>query len=81
RAFGGGDDELGRETRRAGFYISVGERNPDVSAVAAPVLGPSKELRGALAVSGLTTRFDAKRRQAARAVLEAAATRLSGRLV
>ena len=81
RAFGGGDDELGRETRRAGFYISVGERNPDVSAVAAPVLGPSKELRGALAVSGLTTRFDAERREAARAVLEAAATRLSGRLV
>ena len=81
RAFGGGDDALGRATRRAGFYISVGERNPDVSAVAAPVLGPSRELRGALAVSGLTTRFDAERRETARAVLEAAATRLSGRLV
>jgi DNA-binding IclR family transcriptional regulator len=51
KAFGGGNDEFGRATRRAGFYVSVGERNPDVSAVAAPVFGPSKELRGALAVS------------------------------
>lgn len=81
RAFCGGEDESYRAIRRAGSCVSVGERNPDVSAVAVPVLGPSKELRGALAVSGLTTRFDAERRDAARTVLQAAATRLANRLV
>ncbi len=81
RAFSGEDGEVGRRTREAGFYISVGERNPDVCAVAAPLFGASHELRGALAVSGLTTRFDHKRREAACIVLKEAAKRLSRRLV
>jgi DNA-binding IclR family transcriptional regulator len=79
-AFGGREAAECRAIRRAGFCVSVGERNPDVSAVAVPLFGPAQELRGALAVSGLTTRFDAEKREAARADLNAAAARLSARL-
>lgn len=41
-----------------GFYVSRGERDPDICAVAVPVFGASGSMRGALSVSGLITRFD-----------------------
>lgn len=40
------------------LVTTVGEREPDIGAVAAPVFGPGGQLRGALAVSGPSTRFD-----------------------
>ena len=43
--------------RTAGHAVSLGERDPEIAAVAVPVFGP-EGLRGALAVSGLITRFD-----------------------
>jgi DNA-binding IclR family transcriptional regulator len=44
--------------RAQGHAVSLGERDPEIAAVAVPVFGPDG-LRGALAVSGLVTRFDA----------------------
>ncbi|MGD9941792.1 MAG: IclR family transcriptional regulator [Burkholderiaceae bacterium] len=40
------------------LLISIGEREPDIAAVAAPVFGPGPSLRGVLAVSGPSSRFD-----------------------
>jgi DNA-binding IclR family transcriptional regulator len=65
------------EARKAGFYISVGERSPEVSAVAAPVFGAGRALRGALTVSGLTSRFGPAAREAAAQMVVSAARRLS----
>jgi len=77
RAWSGANDAAAQATRRAGYHITVGERSPDVSAVAAPVFGPGGELRGALTVSGLTPRFDGAARDAAAARVLEAAGRLS----
>lgn len=81
RAFTGGSDEISRQTRAQGFAISIAERSPDVAAVAAPVLSAAGELRGALAVSGLTSRLDARAREkAVELVIEAASRLRSGLL-
>jgi DNA-binding IclR family transcriptional regulator len=39
------------------FLVTVGEREPDIGAIAAPVFGPQGSLRGALAISGPAARF------------------------
>jgi DNA-binding IclR family transcriptional regulator len=39
------------------FIITVGEREPDIGAIASPVFGPQGTLRGALAISGPAARF------------------------
>lgn len=52
----------GRRVRNARHAVSVGERSPDLAAVAVPVFSINGEFRGALAVSGLKTRFGVKAR-------------------
>ena len=39
------------------LVVTIGEREPDIGAIAAPVFGPAGSLRGALAVSGPAARF------------------------
>jgi DNA-binding IclR family transcriptional regulator len=39
------------------LIATVGEREPDIAAIAAPVFGPHGSLRGALAISGPAVRF------------------------
>ncbi len=41
------------------LIVTVGEREPDIGAIAAPVFGPMGSLRGALAISGPAARFSA----------------------
>lgn len=77
RAWSGADDAAAVATRRAGYHISIGERSPEVSAVAAPVFGAEGQLRGALTVSGLSSRFDTAAREAAAGRVLEAAGRLS----
>jgi DNA-binding IclR family transcriptional regulator len=78
---GVGEDEADRaRVRRAGYYLSVGERSPDVSAVAVPLLGGDGRLRGALAVSGLTSRFGAPQRSRSVTLLKEVSARLSSLL-
>ncbi len=43
---------------RDGHCVSLGERDPEVAAVAVPAFDAAGELRGALAVSGALARFD-----------------------
>ena len=61
---------------RRGHYVSLGERDPHVAAVAVPVFDRANLLRGALTVSGLITRFDDKARKRALKVLLQGAERL-----
>lgn len=39
------------------YLMTVGEREPDIAAIAAPVFGPNGSLSGALALSGPAARF------------------------
>ena len=56
RAFTGGDDEISEQVRRDFYFFSAGERDPETSGVAVPVMD-SNGLCGAMAVIGPTTRM------------------------
>ena len=62
------------------FIVTIGEREPDIAAIAAPVFGPQKRLRGALALSGPAARFSDDLMPAMSARLLAAAADLTRRL-
>ena len=68
------------QLRRDGYGVSLGERDPEIASVAVPVIDRRGRLRGALAVSGLITRFDEAQRQVAQEALAASARRLSDQL-
>lgn len=65
------------DIRCAGFAISEGERTPNVTAVAVPVLNSAGKIRGALGVSGPTFRFDAQAKDRALIALRNAANLLN----
>lgn len=81
RAFSGGTDETAMAVRATGFAMSVGERSPDVAAVAVPVFDQEGGFRGALSVSGLASRYDETARERALTALRGAAERLRQTLV
>jgi DNA-binding IclR family transcriptional regulator len=56
-AFGTQPRQVDLPVRDKGWYLSLGERDPDVAAIAVPVLDEGGRLWGALAISGLRTRF------------------------
>ncbi|MXP62054.1 IclR family transcriptional regulator [Roseomonas sp. M0104] len=67
--------------RGAGLSVSIGERDPELAAIAAPVRGTGGVLLGALCLSGTATRFgDKVRREALAAALEREAVQLSRQL-
>lgn len=67
-------------TRDQGWYISLGERDPDAAAVAVPVMDLDGHLWGALSVSGLRSRFSSTLQKRTLAVLRAAAADLKLKL-
>jgi DNA-binding IclR family transcriptional regulator len=70
----------GKKVRDRGFYVSIGERDPEVAAAAVPVIDVHGQLRGALSVSAIRSRFDADARKAAILVLKSEAKALIGLL-
>jgi DNA-binding IclR family transcriptional regulator len=64
--------------RKRGYQVSLGERDPHVAAIAVPVFDASGSFRGALALSGLLSRFDDKARKRALPLLQGSARRLAG---
>lgn len=76
-AFGGATEPLYDAIRAEGAYVSLGERDQDVAAIAAPVFGADDELAGALAVSGPRSRFSPEWVAEARRALLAMAAELS----
>jgi DNA-binding IclR family transcriptional regulator len=79
-AYGDRLSAQGKEIRERGFYVSLGERDPEVAAAAVPVIDLEGRLRGALAVSGIRSRFDADARQSAVDLLKSEARALAGML-
>jgi DNA-binding IclR family transcriptional regulator len=76
-------DEPGRNdaiVRRQGWAVSLGGRDPDLAAVAVPLLNASGRLLGALTVSGLISRFPAEKVAEYRALLMEQAALLRPRL-
>ncbi|TPW31594.1 IclR family transcriptional regulator [Martelella alba] len=63
-------------TREAGYATSHGERNGEVAAVAAPVFDTAGDLRGAITVSGLVTRFDTQTVEKIAGIVRESAARL-----
>ena len=57
-AYSIGQGKQAARIREAGYYLSLGERDPDVAGLSVPVLGSEGELLGAVSLSGLRVRFD-----------------------
>ncbi|ANW03311.1 IclR family transcriptional regulator [Bradyrhizobium icense] len=70
----------GKKIRNRGFYVSIGERDPEVAAAAVPLIDVHGKLRGALSVSAIRTRFDTDARKAAIDALKSEAKALAGLL-
>ena len=81
---GDGAEVLGAETQRTtvaqGWALSLGERDPEVAALAVPILDEAGGIAGALSVSGLVTRFDRERRERILEALTAARQRIGSLL-
>ena len=75
-SFNRGAGDQAESIRAKGFYVSLGERDPEIGAAAVPAFDAAGRLRGALAVSALLTRFDRGAQERAVAALLASASRL-----
>ncbi|MEY2684823.1 MAG: HTH-type transcriptional regulator KipR [Pseudomonadota bacterium] len=72
-AFSGEPGEVYEGIRRRGYHLSMGERDPQVSSVAAPVFGLNWRLLGSMCISGPAARLDKVQLIAhARTVIDAA---------
>jgi len=72
-AFSGARGEPYESIRERGYHISMGEREAEVSSVAAPVFGLNWRLLGSMCISGPTSRLTkAKLDRHARSVIRAA---------
>ena len=76
-AYSGATGNKAKSVRAQGYCVSLGERDPDVAAVAVPIFDSGAHFHGALAISGLISRFDKAARGAALAELKASAQRLA----
>ena len=76
-AFSGESGAVYELIRRQGYHLSVGEREAQVSSVAAPVFGLNWRLLGSMCISGPTARLGAKELQAHAQLVMDAANRLS----
>ncbi|MCJ0763317.1 IclR family transcriptional regulator [Variovorax terrae] len=56
-AFSGASGKVYEEIRQRGYHMSLGEREPEVSSVAAPVFGLNWRLLGSMCISGPTARL------------------------
>lgn len=80
RAFGDESDPSEEAVRAAGYALSLGERDPDLAAIAVPVTNRAGKLYGALAVSGIVTRFTEENRRKMLEALGTSAARLKAEL-
>lgn len=60
-AFTGATDLKSASIRESGFSVSLGERDPETAAIAAPVHGANGSFLGALGIVGLRSRFEGER--------------------
>ena len=63
-AYTGGTGPFFDEVRAKGFYVSLGERDPETAAVSAPVFRQGRDFVGAIGVTGPLNRFEGEPLQA-----------------
>ncbi len=80
RAFSGARDRASADVRRQGWAVSIGGREPDLAAIAVPLLNADNELLGALTISGLISRFSDEEVEGYRRALLSQAAALRPRL-
>ena len=76
-AFSGTKGEVYEEIRRRGYHLSRGEREPEVSSVAAPVFGLNWRLLGSVCISGPSSRLSVARLESLAKIVIRAANELS----
>jgi DNA-binding IclR family transcriptional regulator len=76
-AFSGEPGEPYESIRRRGYHMSLGEREPEVSSVAAPIFGVQWRLLGSVCISGPTSRLNEARLEEHAATIIEAANQLS----
>jgi DNA-binding IclR family transcriptional regulator len=76
-AFSGESGKVYETIRRKGFHISMGEREAQVSSVAAPVFGLNWRLLGSMCISGPSARLNQSQLEAYAQTVMDAANRLS----
>jgi len=76
-AFSGEAGAVYEAIRRKGYHVSMGEREAQVSSVAAPVFGLNWRLLGSMCISGPTSRLTQKQLEAHAQTVMDAANRLS----
>lgn len=76
-AFSGEAGEPYEAIRRAGYMMSLGERDPEVSSIAAPVYTVNWTLLGAICISGPISRLNEEALEQYKDTLLSAASRLS----
>ena len=76
-AFSGEPGEPYESIRQRGYHLSLGEREPEVSSVAAPVFGMQWRLLGSVCISGPTSRLSEPRLHELAATIIEAANQLS----
>ena len=76
-AFSGEPGKIYEDIRRRGYHVSMGEREPQVSSVAAPVFGLNWKLLGSMCISGPTSRLHQKQLESFAGSVIDAANRLS----
>lgn len=79
-AYTGAADGLSVQIRRQGWYLSRGERDPEVASLGVPVLNPEKRILGVLCLSGPLSRFTEERRHLFLPALQEQAGELGRRL-
>jgi len=76
-AFSGEPGEPYESVRRAGYMVSLGERDAEVSSISAPVYGFNWTLQGAICISGPISRLGESVLHELKEPILAAASRLS----
>jgi DNA-binding IclR family transcriptional regulator len=76
-AYTDGVGELYAKVRGDGFYVSLGERDPETAAVSSPVFGQNQQFVGAIGVTGPVNRFEGSLQDAIIASVIAKAKKLS----
>ena len=79
-AYSGEPGEPYESVRRAGYFATFGERDPDVGSIAAPVFGENRVLIGVAAITGPLPRFTKKFALDQSKALKDAASRLTTEL-
>lgn len=75
-AYGGAKSAKAQQVLSDEYALSMGERDPDLAAIAVPAFDGAGSIRGALAISGIITRFTPEKIEVMHKALKESAARL-----